>query len=509
MFCTNCGNKLEEAAKFCIHCGAPRSNQQSDASSSGDSLSFTEVTKNEVKIPTTRRRRIIPIIAAIVALIVVAGGVTACLSYQKHVDKQAEIVMAYIDDREYDQALTLYRKHSGKKESFDEKIFTELRQAVDKIKEDYMSEKIDYYSAQEQLDSLDAFKIIGLDLIIYDCSQWIDKIKNSRDNYVSASHDFVLGNYEAALEKYGLVLKEDPKYYNLAVDEINIILKDEAERQEQERINEIRRQTLKKAEELAKDYYYEAAMVHLEIGLEMIPNDPELTKRLSLYYGLNKLSWRVPAFDSTIYDKTYIEDDKEIMYVELEFPIILGDSPNYKLINQTIDSVRETYMNEINRMVEEATAYKDEEYFIPSGYGISYSVPYNNNGIVCIVLDGYTYGGGAHGFPLRKTLTFDLAKGTQMKLSDLISADTKAFAELITEEFQRMYNEAPEEYWEDAPNVVREDALNMDNLNYYITEDSICIYYFPYDLGSYARGFVDIIIPYQGYEWMFDFNFKQ
>ncbi|NLK99738.1 MAG: DUF3298 domain-containing protein [Clostridiales bacterium] len=51
-------------------------------------------------------------------------------------------------------------------------------------------------------------------------------------------------------------------------------------------------------------------------------------------------------------------------------------------------------------------------------------------------------------------------------------------------------------------------ANNIDSLNYYISEDSICIYYFPYDLASYARGFVDIIISYKGNEGIFSFNIK-
>ena len=196
------------------------------------------------------------------------------------------------------------------------------------------------------------------------------------------------------------------------------------------------------------------------------------------------------------------------MYVSIQHLILYGDNPAYESINQIIDSVREKYMDEINRMVEEAKAHKDEEYFNPYGYGISFSIQYNNNGILCVLIDGYTYGGGAHGFPIRKTLMFDLTKGTLMKLSDLISADTEEFAEIITDEFQRMYNEAPEEYWEEAPNVVREDAQNIDNLNYFITEDSICIFYFPYDLASYARGFVEIVIPYKGNELFFDFNYR-
>ena len=402
------------------------------------------------------RKRIVPIIVGIIVIILV-GGVTGFFLYPRYIDKQAMKLGAYIDDGEYDQALIIYKKYSTKGESFKEKVLDELREAVEKIGEKYMSEEIEYGFAQDQLKSLNGFDIIGFDLIVYDCAQWIDKIDASRENYQMGKTYYDEGNYDAALEKYGLVLKDDSKYYDLALEEINIILKEEVEKQKE----------------------------------------------------LSQLSWSVPSFDSTKYEHTYTDQDMEYMYATIEIPILIGDSPAYESINKILDSIREDYMEEINSIAEAAKDYMNEEYFKPSSFGIFYSVPYNKNGIVCIVLDGYTYEGGAHGLPILKALTFDLAKGSLMKLSDLIVSNTEEFAELINEEFQRMYNEAPEEYWEDAPSVVRANTLDIDSLNYYFTEDSICVYYFPYDLGSYARGFVDIVIPYRGNEEIFSFNYRQ
>lgn len=163
-----------------------------------------------------RKKRIIPIIAGILTLVVLVGGMSSFLLYRKHFDKQADIVMAYIDDREYDQAVALYRKYSGKKESFDEKIFIEIKNVTEQIKNDYLSEDIDYNFAKGQLGSLNDFDITGLDLIIYDCARWIDKINTSRENYQDGKTYYELGDYDRALEKYGLVLEEDSRYYDRA-----------------------------------------------------------------------------------------------------------------------------------------------------------------------------------------------------------------------------------------------------------------------------------------------------
>lgn len=210
-------------------------------------------------------------------------------------------------------------------------------------------------------------------------------------------------------------------------------------------------------------------------------------------------------FTTSTYEQTYMEQDKEILTVSIELPVLTGENPAYEAINQVFEDAKEKYIKSTEQMEDYAREESSQEYFLPHSFGVGYSVAYNNNKILCIVLDGYTYSGGAHGYPLKDVYTFNLSSGLQQKLSYLILADTKLFSSLITDEFQRMYDEAPEEYWEDAPDIVKIDSLDLDNLNYYLTEDSICIYYFPYELGSYARGFVEIVIPYEGNEWMFRF----
>ena len=42
------------------------------------------------------------------------GGIGGYFLYQKHIDKQADAVIAYLDDEEYDNALKIYEKYSGK-----------------------------------------------------------------------------------------------------------------------------------------------------------------------------------------------------------------------------------------------------------------------------------------------------------------------------------------------------------------------------------------------------------
>ena len=429
MYCTNCGKKLEGSEIKCMHC---------------------QTSTNKKKNNTMKVK------ALVVVFIIVAVNVVGILFFRLHIDKQADNVMTYFAQSDYDKAVDLYNKYKGQSKSFEDKTLTNLKYTIEQIKEDFISEDMEYSLAQKQLKIIESFDIMGLDLIIYDTASWIDKINTSRENYLDAKAYYEQGEYEAALEKYGLVLKDDSKYYDLAVKEINLILLEEANKKEEE---------------------------------------------------LKKMTLSVPEFESNSFTFSYLEEDKEILFAEFSFPILIGETPAYESINLAFEHAKEYYMNQVRRMAEDARLNVHEEFFKPSGFGISYAVEYNNNGILCIVLNGYVYSGGAHGYPLQETYTFDLATGNRMKLSDLI-ADDKAFAQLVIDEFQRMYELAPDEYWENSLNLVKDMANNIDSLNYYISEDSICIYYFPYDLASYARGFVDIIISYKGNEGIFSFNIK-
>jgi hypothetical protein len=68
-----------------------------------------------------------------------------------------------------------------------------------------------------------------------------------------------------------------------------------------------------------------------------------------------------------------------------------------------------------------------------------------------------------------------------------------------------MYDESPDEYWVEAPDQVRNESPSLDKKNYYLTDEGIVVFYYPYELASYARYFVEILIPYSGNEWMFKF----
>lgn len=509
MFCINCGKKLEDSAMFCVHCGAPVENGQQNTPT--QEIITEQPKKEKVSAKSLKRnKKTIFIVAGIIMVCLLAGGITGYIIYQSHIMKQADNVMSYLSDDEYDEALDLYEKYHGKKKDFDNKVSESLLNIIIQTKIEYLTEDIDYFTAIDQISFIAEFNIDTVNDSLSEVSTFINKVDISRDNFLEGENLYDNGEYLAAIDRFNLVIKEDVKYYELAQKQIEHIEQEETERQRIQQLNDIRDQALEDAALYVDELNYEEAIHVIEQGLLLIPGDLELTNQLdeitnqlSTYNELKETLVKVPSFTSDKYEYTYKENEIDIMNVSIEVPILEGNNPSYETINQTFEYAKEYYINECDKTAEDARLYAYEEYFYIYSYDISPNILYNNNGVLCVALEGYIYTGGAHGYPTRDVYTFDLSTGSIIGLSDLILIEDEELASFITEEFQRMYDEAPEEYWIEAPSTVETDSADLVNFNFYITEDYVCIFYFPYELGSYARGFVEIIIPFENNEWAF------
>ena len=583
MFCTNCGNKLGEAM-FCTSCGTPNPKKTNSQAAVTQDKPVTEATPDKIKAepkpsqapvqtevkpsqvqaetkpskvpvqaeikpshvqtetkpsqvqaetkpipdnvntegnPPKKSKKLIPLIAGLIIFILLGGGIGGYFLYQKHIDKQADAVIAYLDDEEYDNALKIYEKYSGKKASFDNLVTGEVKNVVNKVTDSYIQNELDYDSAIKKLNDLGAFNSKELDTVISDANSLIESVETSRIAYNDAVNFFQAGQYEDAINKYNEVISEDSKNYTNAQDGIKEALEEiarieeeqkrqETEEAERERIQMIKEKTLTVAETYASIFDYQSAITEIEKGLVEVPNDIDLESYLNLYTDYYKQTLAVPSFDVTKYEQTYTneaeneDENVEIMSISIELPVLQGTNPAYESINQILNNVKETLISEAEEITELARSYDYDENLPSCSYDVVFSIMYNDR-LLSIMLHGYLYTGGAHGESIRQTYTFDLSSGQQVELKDLVSNDDNVFSDYLVQEFQRMYEETPEEYWDDAVITLVNSSTILGEMNFYLTEDSLYIYYPPYHLGSHARDFVDIMIPYEGNENIFSF----
>ena len=108
--------------------------------------------------------------------------------------------------------------------------------------------------------------------------------------------------------------------------------------------------------------------------------------------------------------------------------------------------------------------------------------------ILTVMLEGYLYFGGAHGMPYREVLNIDTANNKILQLADIFTNPN--YKQVLLRELNAL--RPVESTFEDEISEVLD--LPSDN-SFYFQGGSLVIFYPPYDLASYARGFVEFKIP--------------
>lgn len=128
---------------------------------------------------------------------------------------------------------------------------------------------------------------------------------------------------------------------------------------------------------------------------------------------------------------------------------------------------------------------------VKSELHITQNVKRNSGGIISFFTENYTYFGGAHGNTTRYPLTIDTrqAEPHNLELSELFTDD--GYIERINNLIDVMVEEDPDEYGELwAEPHITEGA----KYEYYLTDEELVIWFPPYELSYYAKGFIEFPI---------------
>lgn len=162
-------------------------------------------------------------------------------------------------------------------------------------------------------------------------------------------------------------------------------------------------------------------------------------------------------------------------------------------INAIFSDISTTAQQDIKSAEEESKKIAEERGEpIPYMLHVSYSVPYNYDGILSILFSDYRYVGGAHGGDFRTAYTFDLTAGKELTLPDLMNEGSgyRAFINTsIKKEIVRRL-EAGEVY------ELAEFKDIGDDPAWYLTQDAIVFYFQEYEYFPYASGIQEFPIRY-------------
>lgn len=188
------------------------------------------------------------------------------------------------------------------------------------------------------------------------------------------------------------------------------------------------------------------------------------------------------------------EQDTEYatVYAEiLEFSGIKNKEYQSEL-NLSISDTVEGAISQFDALAQEAQATLPEG--VKSALKITQDVKRNSNGIISFVTEHYIYTGGAHGTTSWYPRTVDtLAENPHdLKLGELFTVDD--YIERLNAIIKQKVTDNPDLYselWEEP--IITEQNQNR----FYLTDENLVIYFPPYELSYYAKGFVEFPISYE------------
>ena len=201
-------------------------------------------------------------------------------------------------------------------------------------------------------------------------------------------------------------------------------------------------------------------------------------------------------------DKLYCETF-QLDYHYSEFSDVINKAL-YANTNEIAERIRTANVNNSDEYCDEHEKWSQattEEYEVTK-------VNIINDRYLAVYENSYWYGGGAHGMPGRDQYLFDLQTGEQLTFEDFYKGSEEEFKTIIATKVKEDY-----ESYEDGSNGNSSEGYpysvgdadrayeaaydSAEYTNIYFEEDGIIYYFYPYVMGPYSSGFIEIFVSYE------------
>lgn len=220
----------------------------------------------------------------------------------------------------------------------------------------------------------------------------------------------------------------------------------------------------------------------------------QIDQRLIYMTKENEVIWQN---DNTItFDSGLIVKEMKLKpnkYVTVYYPQIDG-LENKKLQNKINDELYARFTEHRKDLkVEDELSVED-----------NFIVTLKDN-LLVVMRAGYDYYfGAAHGMPIRDYIYIDLTTGDFYKLKDLFKEDSnyiQVISDNISDQIQdRTKNDSDAMFFEDSFKEIDE------NQYFILTDDTLILYFYPYDISPYAAGFPEFEIPYDALKDLINYD---
>lgn len=119
------------------------------------------------------------------------------------------------------------------------------------------------------------------------------------------------------------------------------------------------------------------------------------------------------------------------------------------------------------------------------------TITYNKNGKLGLLFSGDIYLGGCHGSPSQIGRVYDLNTGKVLGLEELLNKDEDTILKMICEKCEADKRvKSSGVYWEDF----QPSYKSLEEVNFYLSEQGIHVFFDVYEAGCYASGFIEFIL---------------
>lgn len=179
------------------------------------------------------------------------------------------------------------------------------------------------------------------------------------------------------------------------------------------------------------------------------------------------------------------ETDNEIIYLEIPSFKGLGTKELSEEISNDYENFSQELLNSFIDTSNKSTEYRTGK----SKLEMKNSIKYNKNGLFSLVGEIYKYTQGAYGSSDRRIINVDIKNSKVILLEDLFSDDE--YIEMLNSKLEKLSQDAMySDLWE------KPIITDKQNEFFYFDDKGLVIFYPPYELSYYARGFVEFTIPY-------------
>lgn len=176
---------------------------------------------------------------------------------------------------------------------------------------------------------------------------------------------------------------------------------------------------------------------------------------------------------------------------------ILNNIKIEKIINSKIDNIVNSFKNTVI-----AESERDNEFNKINGLpirqyvvSINNTIHYNKDNILSLTLHLYSYTGGAHGSTNDISLNIDMNNGNNGVLKDFLGNNEK-YDEIILDAIKKQVAENPEMYFKEEVDKITKLPYNQ---KFFLTEDSVVVYFDEYAIAPYVAGRPQFSIPYSSF----------